>query len=130
MWTKKLSPETTYQSVIGRIIVKFRKALNIDQSVLAASVGITQSTWTRIERGESPLTVDQLARASESLMVHPSNILLEAERAIGELRKQGVIIRTDKTETKNKNKAMAMIGAAAIGALIVAAIATAGDEET
>jgi transcriptional regulator with XRE-family HTH domain len=130
MSTKKLTPETTYQSVIGRILVKFRKALNIDQSVLAASAGVTQSTWSRIERGESPLTVSQLAKASESLRVHPSNILIEAEQAISELKKQGVIIRMDNVETKKNNNAIAMIGAAALGALVGAAISKGGDENT
>ena len=65
MSSGKLRPETTYQAVIGRVIVNFRKQLAVDQALLAGAAGVTQSTWSRIERGESSLSIEQLAKADE-----------------------------------------------------------------
>ena len=123
MSTEQLKPETTYQAVVGRVIVKLRKELGIDQLLLAKSVGVTQSTWSRIERGESSLSIGQLAKASEYLRVNSSTILLEVENAVKELKKQGVIVRVTSTHTDKSKTGIAMIGAAALGALIGAVAA-------
>ena len=122
MSSGNLKPETTYQSVIGRVIVRFRKELAVDQNFLAASVGVTQSTWSRIERGESSMTVEQLASAAECLRVNSSTILSDAEQAIRELKLQGVIVKINKTSDRKDKSGAAIIGAAALGALVGAAI--------
>ena len=123
---KILRPETTYQAVIGRVVVKIRKELEIEQGSLAKHVGVTQSTWSRIERGESSLTVEQLARAADFLRVKPSTILHETEKAIDSLEQQGVYVNKitgSKAKGRNKtNQGIAMIGAAALGALVATAI--------
>ena len=123
-----LRPETTYQAVIGRVVVKFRKKMLVEQASLAKNVGVTQSTWSRIERGESSLTVEQLARAADYLRVKPSTILYDTEEAVKSLEKQGVFVNKNK-KTENKevgktktNQGVAMIGAAALGALVATAI--------
>ena len=123
MSTNQLNPETTFQSVVGRVIVKIRKELNVEQATLASSVGVTQSTWSRIERGESSLTVEQLANAAECLRVNPSTILLEAEEATKALRAQGVVVRNNKIQNSKTKAGIALIGAAALGALVGNAIA-------
>lgn len=123
MSTNKLHPETTYRSIVGQVIVNIRKKLGFDQASLANAVGVTQSTWSRIERGESPLTIDQLIKASVHLRIKSSVILSEAEQAMTNLKKQGVIVRLDHTPEKKSTNGIAMIGAAALGALVGAAIA-------
>lgn len=118
MSTTQLKPETTYQAVLGRVIVKLRKELGSDQLLLASAVGVTQSTWSRIERGESSFSIGQLAKASEHLQVNPSTVLLEVESAIKELKNQGVIIKITSAQDNKSKAGIAMIGAAALGALI------------
>lgn len=108
---------------MGRIIVKIRKELQVEQATLANAVGVTQSTWSRIERGESSFTIDQLADAAECLRVNPSTILLEAEEATRVLKSQGVIVRNEKPSVSKAKSGVALIGAAALGALVGAAIA-------
>ncbi len=130
MSINKLQPETTYQAVIGRVIVKLRKELVVDQALLANAVGVTQSTWSRIERGESSLSIEQLAKAAEHLRVNPSTILLETEQALKELKHQGVVIRMSKTQDKKSTNGIAMIGAAALGALVGAAVAKSRNSDT
>ena len=123
MSIKNLNPETTFQAVIGQVIVKFRKTLGVDQASIAKAVGVTQSTWSRIERGESSLSIEQLIRASRYLRINASLILLEAEKAITELKKQGVIINFNKLqENKSSNTGAALIGAAALGVIVGAII--------
>jgi len=117
-----LRPETTYQAVLGRVIVKVRKGQGMEQGLLAKNVGVTQSTWSRIERGESSLNIEQLARASDFLGIKPSYILSETENAVESLELQGVIVNKNKNTT-NDNHGIALIGAAALGALVATAIA-------
>jgi len=122
MSSADLKPETTFPAIIGRVIVRFRKELAVDQSSLAAAVGVTQSTWSRIERGESSLTVEQLAIAAECLRVNTITIWSDAEKAVRELKSQGVIVKMAKKSEKKDHTGAAIIGAAALGALVGAAI--------
>jgi transcriptional regulator with XRE-family HTH domain len=117
-----LRPEATIQSIIGRVIVKIRKNGGTEQGRLAAAVGVTQSTWSRIERGESSLSVEQLFVAANFLGVSVSTIINEAEIAIDDLTAQGVQIRTNKVASEKSGSGAAIIGAAALGALVTAAI--------
>jgi len=132
MSREQLKPETTYQAVVGQVLVKFRKGLEsrLDQSALAKGVGVTQSTWSRIERGESSLSIGQLAKAAEHLHVSPSIILLEVESAVKGLRRQGVIVRIISTQDIKSSNGIAMIGAAALGALVGAAVAKSVNSDT
>jgi transcriptional regulator with XRE-family HTH domain len=112
------------------VLVKLRKDLNKEQAFLAAQVGVTQSTWSRIERGESSFTVEQLAKVADCLQIKPSTILSETEKAILDLKSQGVLVRMGKL---SKNKGMstgAVIGIAALSALVGSAITKAFDNET
>jgi transcriptional regulator with XRE-family HTH domain len=128
--SSSLKPETSYQAIIGRVIVKIRKALNVEQSALAENVGVTQSTWSRIERGDSAFTVEQLAKAADYLRINSSTILSETECAINSLKKQGVQIQYGKI-SENKNLSTgAAIGIAALGALVGIAITKAYDSKT
>ena len=131
MSTEKLDPETTYQSVIGQVIVTLRKEQSIEQATMASAVGVTQSTWSRIERGESSLTVDQLATASAKLRLSASAILKKAEDAIDELKLKGVIVASSKSSATNRKSTSgaAILGAAALGALVGASMANASKKE-
>jgi transcriptional regulator with XRE-family HTH domain len=119
----QLKPETTIQSIIGRVIVKIRKELGVEQGEMSNAVGVTQSTWSKIERGESALSVEQLIMAAGVLNINASVILSEAERAIKALKDQGVqVSRMKAPSAKKSGSGAAMIGAAALGALVTAAI--------
>ena len=117
-----LKPEATIQSIVGRVIVKIRKGKGTEQGVLATAIGVTQSTWSRIERGESALSVEQLFVAADYLGVNVSKIIGDAEIAIEDLKAQGVQIRTNKVTSEKSGSGAAIIGAAALGALVTAAI--------
>jgi len=119
MSNDNLIPATTYPAIVGRILVNLRKNNGIGQDELAEAIGITQSTLSRVERGESALTVDQLARAAKRLGDKASNILEMADDAVEELNSQGINVQYERARS-GVDTGLVLIGAAALGALIAA----------
>lgn len=112
-------PETSYATIIGRLIYSAREAQGVDQATLAHKVGVGQSTWSRIERGESGFSVEQLRLAAEALKISPGHILSEADRAAERLTAEGVKVHAARP-TINSETVIAWIGVAALGVLIAA----------
>lgn len=117
-----LSPETTYQAIVGSVLVGIRKELGVEQSALAKAVGVNQSTWSRIERGESALSIEQLFLAANHLQIKPSIVIHNSEKAVQSLRSQKVVVSVSKNMDKRVGQGVALIGASALGALVGAAI--------
>lgn len=70
---------TTYAIIVGRILTKRRKSCGLRQEALATALGVTQSTWSRIENGTSALTISQLAIAARALNLPPSDLIAQAD---------------------------------------------------
>jgi transcriptional regulator with XRE-family HTH domain len=66
---------TTYAAIVGAVLGQIRSAAGLKQSDLAEAVGVGPSTWSRIEKGESSLSTDQLKLAADALKMPPSRIL-------------------------------------------------------
>lgn len=66
---------TTYAAILGAVLGQIRTAAGLKQSDLADAVGVGPSTWSRIEKGESSLSTDQLKLAADALKMQPSQIL-------------------------------------------------------
>ena len=126
----KLSPETTYQANVGSVLVGIRKERRIEQSALAKAVGVNQSTWSRIERGESALSVEQLFMAANHLRIKPSEVIEESERAIHSLQSKDVVVSVTKSVDKRVGQGVALIGASALGALVGAAVMKGKSDKT
>lgn len=119
MSNENLKPATTYPAIIGRILVSRRKLIGIGQDELAESIGITQSTLSRVERGESALTVEQLARAAKRLGDKASSIVKMADDAVEELQLQGINVQYERSNSV-VDTGLVLIGVAALGALLAA----------
>lgn len=117
MSNDNLKPATTYQAIVGRILVGLRKNAGIGQDQLAEAIEITQSTLSRVERGESALTVEQLARAAQRLGDKASHILSMADTAVEELSAQGINVQYGRIRS-GVDTGLVLIGVAALGALI------------
>ncbi len=108
---------TTYPALVGAFLAAKRKELGLSQSTLAASVGLTVSTWSRIENGESALTIEQLKLAAHTLNVLPSQILKDVDDKIIELQNRGIetnSIRVSIDEI-HASGAIPLVGAALFG---------------
>lgn len=121
MSSKNLKPATTYPAIVGRVLVSLRKQEEIGQDELAQAIGITQSTLSRVERGESALNVEQLALAAKKLGSHANNILKAADKAVDQLNAQGVNVQYERARS-GVDAGLVLIGAAALGALIATMI--------
>lgn len=116
----QLQPGTTYAAIIGRILVMKRDELFLEQADVARSMGLSQSSWSRIERGDSVINVEQLFAVSAVLQSSPSEILNEADRVVESLRSRNVEVQTAK-QVKNNGGALALIGLGALAALVIGA---------
>ncbi len=126
--TTPLRPATTYPAVFGRILVQERTRCGLNQADVAAAVGLTQSGWSRIERGATPITLVQLAAASSSLGRRPSDLLSMADDAVDHLQHQGVDVAMHSTELEDPGGKV-LIGVAALMGLVGLAIAAAASVE-
>jgi transcriptional regulator with XRE-family HTH domain len=110
---------TNFPVIIGGIIGQMRKDRGISQGEFAAMVALGQSTWSRIEKGMSGLSLEQLMRVAELLDVDASEILSKAKKVAEDLKAQNVEVHTSR---KNETSTTAIVlGAAAFIALIIAA---------
>jgi len=87
------TPTVTWVAIVGRVLVKMRKTVRMDQKKLAQAMSITQSTLSRIERGESAFTIEQLGLAAGSLGVAPEKILSAASIVKAYIMRRGIAVR-------------------------------------
>ena len=119
MSTNSLQPATTYPIVVGKVLHYLRRQKNLEQAALARAVGVTQSTWSRIENGQSALSVEQLAHAASLLDVRPEQILAMVGRSVQNLERQGVRVEL-RRPAEGVSPGLVFIGAAALTALLAA----------
>lgn len=83
---------TTFPAVLGAVLVKLRTEKGMKQGDLAAAIGLGASTWSRIEKGDSGLSIDQLRLVAKALDVTPGLILEMVETAEKEVADHGIRI--------------------------------------
>ena len=121
--------ETTYQTVLGRLIAQKRKEMRIDQEEMARRVGVSRSTWSRIESGSSALNMDQLSRAASALDMPLGELMLEVDEIVRELRREGVEVHDSRDQAASSSTgrsgatAVAFLGGAVLGGIIAALLA-------
>lgn len=115
-----LRPAASYAGVVGQVLVQARQEMGLGQAELAAAVGVSQPTWSRIERGSQALTIEQLHAAAKKLRVPPSEILTRAERVSEHLRSQGV--RVTSHREVDPAEGLVAIGLAALAVMTIAAL--------
>lgn len=117
-----LQPATTYPTVVGKVLGYLRERKGLDQAALAKAVGVSQPTWSRIENGQSALTVDQLARAATALHMQTGQVLAMVDESTAKLERRGVRVE-HKRPSEDVSPGLVLIGAAALTALLVAILA-------
>lgn len=88
----------TYQGILGAVvnILRSDSGRAITQAEIAEQLGITVSTWSRIERGESPLTLEQLLMVASFLGLPLSSLFKFVEEKVDELAKKGIQVAISK----------------------------------
>jgi len=112
---------TTYPAILGRILREKRESLGLEQVEIAERIQISQPTWSRIERGEAAISLDQLVKAAKSFQMEPGELLSQADAAARGLRKLNYVVE-DERGSKGHETALAVIGGAVLGFLIAKAL--------
>ena len=127
--------ETTYQTVLGRLIVQKRKEKGIDQKEMARRVGVSRSTWSRIESGSSAMSMDQLAKAASALGEPLGGLMLEVDDVVRGLQKEGVKVHDSRDQAESAAvkqggaAAVAFLGGAVLGGIIAAILASRNNDD-
>ena len=105
----------------------------MDQEALARRVGVSRSTWSRIEAGSSALNMDQLAKAADALDVPLGTLMTEADEIVRELRKLDVEVNIGRDRAVSnlpwaRGAAVAFLGGAVLGGVIAAVLADRDEE--
>lgn len=110
-------PVVTYPALVGKILAQQREGKGITQGQLAASLGLSQSAYSRLEKGGSVLNLSQLRSVCGLLNLTPAQVLSSADQYEGQLRQQGV----DVIAEKPNNPAAIAIGLGLLAALFLSA---------
>lgn len=89
----KINAVTTTGAVLGAVIASLRNTAGLKQSDLGEVAGVGPSTWSRIEKGESGLSIDQLRLIARALGYTPGEILDMAEAAELEAQGKGIDVQ-------------------------------------
>ena len=114
-----MQAETTYSAILGQILKELRKKKGKDQSYIAEKMGMNRSSWSRIESGNTMMTIQQLQKASDIFKTEANAILLKADTIASAMKKEGYKVHYDSPkevqEKSSGTQGLALIGAAALG---------------
>ncbi len=110
--------ETFYGQILGQVIRGRREVLGITLLAMAESVALaTPSGWSRVETGDTAMTVGQLRKAAKKLGMEPAAIVRQADVIASQLEASGIVVHDDKP----KNVGKWLLGGAGILALVAGA---------
>ena len=92
----QVKPQITYGEVLGKLIEHRRKQQGLLQGRFADALGITQSGYSRLEKGQSAMSVVQLHAVATQLGCAPAHMLAETDRYAAQLRARGAEIVADR----------------------------------
>lgn len=125
---------TFYGQILGQVVRGRRELQGMTLQAMATGVALASpSGWSRVETGETAMTVGQLRRAARRLGVAPWVLVRQADLMADQLERSGVTVGDEKPKDVEMGKWL--LGGAGLLALIAgAAVAAAtkdddGDDE-
>jgi transcriptional regulator with XRE-family HTH domain len=117
--------QTSYGQIVGQVIRGRREMQGINLLAMAESVALaTPSGWSRVETGDTAMTLSQLRKAAKKLGVDPADVVREADVIAAQLETTGVMVHDEKP----KNLGKVLLGGAGILALFAAGAAIAASK--
>ncbi len=95
-----VKPTITYGAIVGRVIENYRRDAGVDQGTIAKSLTISQSAYSRLEQGQSAMTLAQLRAIAGALRRTPGDFLREADALTSRLQSQGVVISEERDASR------------------------------
>ena len=87
---------TRYSTVTGFAIREIREIVGISQLSFSLKLQISQASWSRIEKGYKPISVEKLVNASALLGVEASFVLRCVEEIVSILNYKGWAVSTER----------------------------------
>lgn len=118
------SQAISYSALIMRLLANARVSKGMEQAEVAESIGVTPSSYSRLESGLTALTVDNLFAVARVLKIDPVAILQQAQKVIDNADKdpdvtvEAITRKNTKGASESSNLGSFVTGAA-LGALIV-----------
>ena len=109
-----VKPVITYGAIVGRVIEHYRRDAGVDQGTIAKKLRITQSAYSRLEQGQSAMTLAQLRTVASGLGRTPGDILWKTDALTSRLQSQGVEI----SEEKNVSPGAILVALGILSALL------------
>lgn len=104
-----------YPAVVGQILASIREHRGEKQGDIAARVGLSQSAYSRLEKGDSVMNLAQLHKVCAELGEKPSVVLERADTIEKQLKAKGVQVLPEKPD----NTGAALIGLGVLAALLL-----------
>ncbi|WP_428243995.1 helix-turn-helix domain-containing protein [Gynuella sp.] len=118
--------QTSYSAVLGVVLRNLRIDHGIEQSDMAARMGLSQASYSRLEGGISVFSVDQMYQAAGALYVSDEEISNRICQTVAHLRANGVKIvhpvRKNSTQSQkesSKSGVGSFLTGATLGALLM-----------
>lgn len=119
--------ETFYGQLVGQVIRGCREMQGIKLLAMAQSLDLSSASgWSRVETGDTTMTLAQLRKAAKKLGMSPGAIVQRADAIAAQLELSGVVVRDDKPKDIGKR----LLGGAGILAVVAAAGAAATAAKT
>lgn len=106
-----------YPAVVGQVLASIREQRGEKQGDIAARVGLSQSAYSRLEKGDSVMNLAQLHKVCAELGEVPNVVLRRADTVEKQLKAQGVQVLSEKPD----NAAAALVGLGLLAALLLSA---------
>lgn len=111
---KPPQPVIPYTALVGKVLSDHRERQGLHQNALAEALGLSQSAYSRMENGDTTISISQLRVIGRRLGIPSGDLLKEADGLAEQLRRQGVEVN----EEKGIHPAAIMIGLGILAAIL------------
>ena len=121
-WEKSMETQflATYESVVCQALARLREQHEYSQAAFAELVALSPSTWSRIEGGDTGISLDHLKKAADALGMTPAKVLELTDQIIEQTPHLKIV------HSKKELLSGMSIGQAAAGVIGVATIPATG----
>lgn len=103
---------TTYNGIIGAVLRQRRDQMGLEQAQIAQRLGVTQSSYSRIESGKTSLTLVQLSDIAPHFGLSPHGFIARVESLKYDMERQGIKVSPEKELGLGEGVTNILIGAA------------------
>lgn len=93
------SKNSRFSTLMLMVLKEIRLERGVHQGLLAQAAGKSPSAWTKIENGQSPLTLDVMFGACAALQLQPSYAMTLVERLVNAFNSQGYYFHSENIES-------------------------------